>query len=86
MRLYDMAGFDAVRLHRDHIPLWYTSGFEQELRGADWNALLTRTPRQGAIYLLSAPVFLGARIAGRGDSMIVSGSRPRPGSADSDTG
>ena len=74
-RLFAAAGFDPVRFLPDEIPLWYTSGFLGEPEPRQW--LRGEPAAWGArsIYLTTLPVFLAARLFGRGDSMIVCATR-----------
>jgi 2-polyprenyl-3-methyl-5-hydroxy-6-metoxy-1,4-benzoquinol methylase len=78
-RLFESAGFEAVRVRHDEIPLWYTSGFVGVPGMKEWLQGEPRATLARSIYCMSAPVFLAARLARRGDSMIVSGSRPAVG-------
>lgn len=76
-RLFAAAGFDDVRFLPDEIPLWYTSGF---LGQPQWRHWLRGEPGAAgarSIYVMTLPVFLAARVFGRGDSIIACGSRAR---------
>jgi len=75
-RLFTAAGFERVRFLPDAIPLWYTSGFQGEPRLAQWLRGEPGVSGARAIYLTTLPVFLAAHLFGRGDSMVVCGSRP----------
>lgn len=74
-RLIAAAGFDRIRFRPDAIPLWYTAGFQGEPQLRHWlgGEPGVRWPR--TIYLATAPVYLAARLCGRGDSIVVSASR-----------
>jgi 2-polyprenyl-3-methyl-5-hydroxy-6-metoxy-1,4-benzoquinol methylase len=74
-RLFAAAGFDGVRVLPDEIPLWYTSGFLGEPQPRQWLRGETGAAGARAIYAMTLPVFLAARLFRRGDSMIVSGTR-----------
>ncbi len=70
------AHFVDVRFKPDHIPLWYSSGFLGEPRWREWLTGEVEAPRARRLYLLTLPVFVAARVFGRGDSMIVCASKP----------
>ena len=77
-RLLAAAGFERVRFLPDEIPLWYTSGFLGEPQRRHWLRGDPEARGARAIYLMTLPVFLAARVFGRGDSMIVRASRVDP--------
>jgi 2-polyprenyl-3-methyl-5-hydroxy-6-metoxy-1,4-benzoquinol methylase len=75
-RLFESAGLESLHFIYDKIPLWYTSGFLGEPQLAEWVHGEPGVPRARLIYLLTAPVFLAASVARRGDSVIICGTRP----------
>jgi hypothetical protein len=74
--LYRAVGLTAIRHRHDEIPLWYSSGFEGVPGARQWlmGERGARLPR--FTYVISAPAFVAARVARRGDSMILRGRRP----------
>jgi SAM-dependent methyltransferase len=74
--LYRAVGLTAIRHRHDEIPLWYSSGFEG-VPGARQGLMGQRGARLPRFtYVISAPAFVAARVARRGDSMILRGRRP----------
>ncbi len=74
-QLFAAAGFDDVRFLPDEIPLWYTSGFLGEPQWRHWLRGEPGAAGARSIYLMTLPVFLAARVFGRGDSIIACGSK-----------
>jgi len=74
--LYRAAGLTGIRHRHDEIPLWYSSGFAGVPGPRQWLAGERGAPMARFTYVVSAPAFLAARVARRGDSMIVRGRRP----------
>jgi len=74
--LFRAAGLTGFRRRHDEIPLWYSSGFAGVPGARQWLAGERGAPLARFMYVFSAPAFLAARVARRGDSMIVRGRRP----------
>ena len=74
--LYRAAGLTGVRSRHDEIPLWYSSGFAGVPGARQWLAGERGARLARFTYVVSAPAFLAARVAQRGDSMIMRGRRP----------
>ena len=75
-KLCDAAGLAQIDVRHDEIPLWYSAGFAGVPTMNEWLHGEPRAPRARLLYAVSVPVFAAARLAGRGDSMIVRAARP----------
>ncbi len=75
VRALRKVGFVSIELMHDEIPLWYTVGFPGEPNLLQWLQEHTRIPHGRLVYILTLPVYWGARLARRGDSMIAVATR-----------
>lgn len=75
-KLFDPAQFVDLHFLYDDVPLWYTGGFASPPSLAAWIRGEPKEPHVRAVYLATAPIFIAARLARRGDSMVVIGTKP----------